>query len=429
MATRKKIPGVDKEALEGLANQFPRTQGPSSQDGADKPATAGSDAKDAKGEAEKNQTAGSAPPAKPQGQAEPEPAAGQKQKGGSSSAASGSKAADMAAKSGAAATTRTAPAATPKSPTPSARDVSSSGIRASVFLPLFVSLIALVLALAALSTTQVGIWFQNQLGYAAPIEFATGTRAEFEARLRENAAAIQLTENRLATQEDRIGMVEAGSGGNEAAANQDADVDRRLATLEKLLPGRLSKIEAKLGLLSGSNLGPLKLYLIALRLRVTAQGPEPFADQVKAAVRVGDQGETITAALDMLVRHAGNGVASRAQLSDHFRRRLAPLLRGDDMGAGRSLFVNFRTWFNGLFLDDGDDTMAVANAAAIVELAEQYLARDRLGAANEQVAQLNGTFAAAAAPWLAQARARVAVDAATATLLTATFDRFMAMGD
>jgi hypothetical protein len=91
--------------------------------------------------------------------------------------------------------------------------------------------------------------------------------------------------------------------------------------------------------------------------------------------------------------------------------------------------VNFRTWFNGLFLDDGDDTMAVANAAAIVELAEQYLARDRLGAANEQVAQLNGTFAAAAAPWLAQARARVAVDAATATLLTASFDRFMAMGD
>ena len=423
MATNKKIPGVDKEALEGLANQFPRTQGPSSEGSTVSPGSAG---KVAKGDADTDKMAATKPPDKPQRQAGSEPSVDGKQKDGSPE--SGAKAAETASKSDAAASGRTDSAAASKSTGPTTPGASPPGIPALAYLPLIISLIALALALAALSPPQIQNWLQAQLGNRTPIEFSAGTKAEFEARFRENAAAIQLTDKRLAVQENRLKMVDSGSS-SEAAANQGSGTGRRLAELETLMTGRLSKIETELSTLRGGNLGSSKLYLIALRLHITAQTPEPFSDEVKAAVQVGSQGEPIDTALQVLGRHAGNGVASRAQLTDYFQRHLAPVLRGGDVDAGRSLFVNFRTWFNGLFLDDGDGTIAVANAVAIVELAAQNLARGRLHAASEQLAQFKGVLATRAAPWLAQARARVAVDNATATLLTEAYDRFMAADD
>ena len=416
MATNKKIPGVDKEALEGLANQFPRTQRPSEGGGTDPP---GSSHKATKGDADIDNKAATKPPAKPQRQAESEPSVAGKQNDGSP--ASGAKAANTVSKSGAAASSRTDSATASKSTGPTTPGASPSGNRALAYLPLIISLIALALALAALSPPQIQNWLQAQLGNGTPIEYPTGTKAEFEARLREYAAAIQLMEKRLAVHEDRLEMVVSSGGRNEPAANQNTGTGR--------MSGRLSKIETELSTLRGGNLGASKLYLIALRLHITAQTPEPFADEVKAALQVGSQGEPIATALQVLGRHAANGVASRAQLTDYFQRQLAPLLRGGDVDAGRSLFVNFRTWFNGLFIGDGDDTIAVANAVAIVELAAQNLARGRLHAASEQLAQFKGVLATTVAPWLAQARARVAVDNATATLLTAAYNRFIAADD
>ena len=349
--------------------------------------------------------------------------------------------------------------AAPRAPTPPR--ARRRGGRALASLSLLISLFALAFAAAALSPPQLRSWLQARIDYPPLVDFLTGTKAGVEARLRDDAAAIQSSENRLAAHDARLGAIEAVGGSNEAAARrveavealarasernvgaldgrvgefegrldtaakQDADVARRLAELENQVPGRLSEIEAGLGALERATSGPAKLYLIALRLRIAAESSEPFADEVEAAAMVGVEGARIAAALQVLDRHATDGVATRAQLWDRFQRRLAPRLRGDDLGAGESLFVQFRAWFNALFSDGDDDTMASANAAAIVTLAEENLSRGRLRSASEQLARLEGAFAAAAAPWLTQARARVAVDGATASLLSEAFKRFIA---
>jgi len=324
--------------------------------------------------------------------------------------------------------------------------------------------LALALALAALSPPQLRSWLQAGIGYPPLVDFLTGSKAGIDARLRDDAVALKLTRNGLAAHDARLAAIEAVGGSNKAAARrvdavealateskrkvraldsraaslagrmdtaamQGVDVGRRLSALGKQLAGRLTEIEAGLGDLKRSGLGPSKLYLIALRLRIAAQSPDPFAKEVDAAATVGNGDEKIAAALKALARHATAGVATQAQLRDDFQRQLAPLLRGDGIGASRILFVQFRSWFNSMFLDGGDNTMAIAHAAAIVALAEDHLARGQLRAASEQLARLQGGFASAAAAWLTQARARVAVDDATATVITEAFDRYISAND
>ena len=362
MAPRKKLPGVDKEALAGLAKQFPGSREPSSEDNQAAP-EAGDEAnqREAKARAE----AAAAPPDPPRRGPKAKPAAQAKPKADPARRKSGGKTAALAAEAGGATTTTAADttARAPKPTTPPAPPIPRRGGRVLVSLSLLISLFALALALAALSPPQLRSWLQARVDYPPLVDFLTGTGAGIEARLRDDAAAIQTAEDGLAAHAARLDAIEAVGGSNEAAARrvdavealaaaserivrglgprvaafagrmdtaagQDTDFDRRLAALEKQVPGRLTAIETGLGALRRSSSGPAKLYLIALRLRIAAQTPEPFADQVEAAARVGTEGGRIAAALQVLTRHAANGVATRVQLWDRFQRQLAPRLRG-----------------------------------------------------------------------------------------------------
>ncbi|MBT4670942.1 MAG: hypothetical protein HN834_12305 [Rhodospirillaceae bacterium] len=495
MAGSKKLPGVDKEALEGLAKQFPRSQASSSND--DKPGSPEADEKPAQRK-EQDMAAAETPrggakskspaPSAPKADAAPVTSPvtspvttgdmtgddatastpkpdGQPKTGSAAPAATAGTAGAAGAKAPQTSSPSSSPAPPQKStpPSPVPREPRRGG-RALATLSLLISLCALAFAAAALSPPQLRDWLQARIDYPPLVDFLTGTRAGMEARLQTDAAAIQSVENNLATHDARLEAIEAVGGSNKAAARrvdavetlagvgeqnvrsldatvagfaqrldtaakQDVEMGQRLAALENQVPGRLTEIEAGLGALKRSSSGPAKLYLIALRLRIAAQSSAPFADEVAAATLVGINGGPIAAALQLLGRHAVDGVATRAQLHDRFRRQLAPRLRGATDGAGRSLFVQFRSWFNSLFLDERGTPMAFANAAAIVALAEDALARDQLRAASDHLERLDGPFAATVAPWLNQARARVAVDTATASLMTEAFDSFVAMDD
>ncbi len=448
MAPSKKLPGVDKDALDGLAKQFPGSQGPSSQDDQAAPEAAGKDTQQEAGAAAApsgaSETKSKAKPeTKPNLPPRPNAAGA-----GTADPAKGSK-----------------PVSAPISKsTSSQQPVPRRGGRTLGSLSLLISLFAVIFALAALSPPQLQSWLRAGINYPPLVDFLTGTKSGIDARLRKDAAAIQSTESGLAAHDARLAAIEAVGGSNEAAAlrvdavealaaasernvqaldshvaeiagqletvaRQGADVNQRLAALEKQLPGRLTQLEAGLGALKRTSAGPAKLYLIALRLRIAVQTAEPFADKVDAAAKVGANSPRIEDALNILARHAADGVATQAQLLDRFLRQLAPRLRVYDSEAGRSSFVQFKGWFNSLFLDRDGSPMAAANAAAIGVLAEENLARGQLRSAIEQLARLEGVFAAAAAPWLRDARARIAVNAATATLMTEAFDRFIEVDD
>ena len=463
MAPSKKLPGVDKEALEGLVNQFPRSQGPLSQDSEVAPEASDEVAPKETVETEADSAAAPSdmqPPSEPEPIVEPEPEGEPEPATSEPEAAASAPVSDSGPTVDPSPTEASKPAAAAPPPPPPRR---RGGMLAS--LSLLISLLALVMAVAALSPPQLRNWLQERMvEYPQVVDFLTGTKAGLDARIRDSSAAIQSAEIRLVAQDARLDSIEAVGGSNEAAARRvdavealaaasertvlaidtdvagfegrldaaaklGADADQRLAALEKQIPGRLSKIEAGLGALQRSSSGPAKLYLIALRLRIAAQTPDPFIDEVEAAVMVGLEDERITAALQVLAGHATDGVATRAQLWDRFQRQLAPRLRGPDTGVDHSLPGKFRTWFNALFTSAGGGSMASANAAAIVVLAEENLARGRLRSASEQLAQLEGAFAALVAPWLSQARARIAVDAASATLLSGAFVRFISADD
>jgi hypothetical protein len=466
IAGDSKLPGGDQEALAGLAKQFPLSQRPASQaaQAADEPVQ-----QDASDETASDKTAGDKTDdaVAPTGAARPKPrpkATVRSRSGvGPAGTASGPEAPAVASKSDSVAAAGPVPDKAPEPAAPRAAPRRRGG-RVVASMSLLISLFALALALAALSPPQLRSWLQAGIGYPPLVDFLTGSKARIDTRLRDDAAALKLTRNGLAAHDARLAAIEAVGGSNKAAARRvdaveslateserkiraldsraaslagrmdtaatrGADDGQRLAALEKQLAGRLTEIEAGLGALKRSSSGPAKLYLIALRLRIAAQSPGPFAKEVDAAATVGNGGAQIAAALKTLAGHATAGVATRAQLGDRFQRQLAPLLRGDGIGASRILFVQFRSWFNSMFLDGGDNTMAIAHAAAIVALAEDHLARGQLRAASEQLARLQGGFATAAAAWLTQARARVAVDAATATLMTEAFDRYISAND
>jgi hypothetical protein len=472
MAPRKKLPGVDKDALAGLAKQFPGSQDPSSQDDQAAPEAADKAAqREAGAEAPASTPVPSGAPLNaPAAKSKSKATVGARPKADPARAKTRSKAAASAPKSESAAVPEPSPPAKapepastpplPSTPPPAPR----RGGWALVSVALLISLFALAFALAALSPPQLQSWLRAGIDYPPLVDFLTGTKTGIDARLRKDAAAIQSAESGLAAHDARLGAIEAVGGSNEAAARrvdavealatasernvraldtqvsalagrldaaakQNADADRRLVALEAQLPGRLTEIEAGLGALKRSSSGPAKIYLIALGLRVAVQSAEPFADEVEAAATVGGTGPRIAAALEVLARHASNGVATRGQLWDRFQRRLAPRLRAYDSAAGRSAFVQFRGWFNSLFLDGAGTPMAAANAAAIGVLAAENMARGQLRPASEQLARLEGAFAAAAAPWLSDARARIAVDAATASLMAEAFDRFIAADD
>lgn len=457
MASNKKLPGVDKEVLEGLANQFPRSEAPSSQDSEDAPAATDEAVPEEAVEAE------AAPADAPRpNEPDPEPTVDAEPEGDPGPAASEPEAAASAPNpdSGPAVDPASMEAAKPATAPPPPPSAPRRRVGTLAFLSLLISLSALVMAVAALSPPQLRSWLQERIEYPQVVDFLTGTKAGLDVRLRDNTAAIEAADSRLTVQGVRLDAIEAVGGSHEAAAHRVdavealaaaseqtvlaidtnvagfeerldaavqlvADADQRLAALEEQVPGRLSEIETGLGALQRTSSGPAKLYLIALRLRIAAQSSEAFVDEVEAAAAVGVDDERIADALRALGYHAADGVATRTQLWDSFQRQLAPRLRGTN----RSLSGQFSVWFNGLFANRGGDTMATANAAAIVALAEENLSRGRLRSAIEQLTQLDGAFAASAAPWLTQARARVAVDAATATLVTVAFDRFISAND
>lgn len=232
----------------------------------------------------------------------------------------------------------------------------------------------------------------------------------------------------VGTLEGRVNDLETRLGTSAAAGASLAD---RVAALET----RLQAIDGKLAAT------PPVAAVLALRdLRTALAAGRPFAAELDLVRAAGLTDGELASALAAILPYAERGVPSATTVSDRFTL-MVPMVAGSEIaslasGVGRTVLE----W---LYAVGGAVSEQVANlsgdavaapsapapaaevvaAAAVTEgtatligNASAALDGGDLGAAIGLVSQLQGDAATAAAPWLADARARLAADAADAAL-------------
>ncbi|PWC83877.1 mitofilin family membrane protein [Azospirillum sp. TSO5] len=329
-------------------------------------------------------------------------------------------------------------------PTPSYLDEPRSGSGFATAL----SVVALLVGAAALSAP----WWGPALpGWPSPSASSTAS-APADPALK--AQIQQLT--------DRIGKLEqrpaaAGNGADLSALTQRIDAlekrpaatpDTGAADAQKALADRIAALEQKVSAVSGnsqaaqelrSEVDSLKqqvtsvnqavserqdaastaqaLVLAAGQLRASLSGGQPFQQDLQAvrALNISDAG--VTQPLDAVAPYAAKGIPTRAQLTDRFQPLAGEIVRADIRGEGKSWIDTAVGKLSTLVTVRQEGGGVVGTTAnAIVARAEAALNEGNLAKAVEELSALQGPAAQTAAPWLADAKARLAADQAARQL-------------
>lgn len=299
--------------------------------------------------------------------------------------------------------------------------------------------VPVLLALAAAATFP--LW-RDQAGLPAP-----GGGFEVENLRAELSAASQ----RLAQLEARPAPTVSGSAPAPAPAPAAPADDGRLAALEQALRGlqaqpalpstlvtdvdliskqlaelrktaadsatmlrlvdRLDQVEASLRDLQAKRSSAAVLLLAVGQLREAVNGGQAFDAELRAVkVLAGDDAALIRAA-ESLAERAGAGLAPRTALIARFDALAPRIIRAEILPAedGWQRRVMDRL-LSLVTIRREDGNAAGDNAAAQVARAQAALGRNDLAVAIAQLDGLSAGPAAQAAPWLAEARARLAAD-------------------
>lgn len=159
------------------------------------------------------------------------------------------------------------------------------------------------------------------------------------------------------------------------------------------------------------------LVLAAGQLSATVATGQPFDAELKTARAVAGSDAAVVQALDTLTPLAGKGVPTRTQLADRFGPLADEIVKADIKGSGGtwvdqvtgtlSTLVTVRRQGGGIVGD---------TAEAVTARAEAAVHQGNLTGAVNELSALTGPAAQAAAGWLADAKARLAADAAGKTL-------------
>ncbi|MBY6262888.1 hypothetical protein EI613_13365 [Azospirillum sp. 412522] len=315
------------------------------------------------------------------------------------------------------------------------------------------SVVALLVGAAALSAP----WWGPALpGWPSPaVPAASSAAAPADPALR---AQIQQLVDRVGKLEQRPAA--SGNGGNGAdlsALTQRIDAlekrpaappDTGAADAQKALADRLAALEQKVTAASGNaqaaqqlrgEVDSLKqqvtsvnqavserqdaataaqaLVLAAGQLRASLSGGQPFQQDLQAvrALNIADAG--VTQPLDAVAPYAAKGIPTRAQLTDRFQPLAGEIVRAEIRGEGNSWIDSAVGKLSTLVTVRREGGGVVGTTAdAVVARAEAALAAGNLAKAVEELSALQGPAAQTAAPWLADAKARLAADQAARQL-------------
>ncbi|MEQ8586784.1 MAG: mitofilin family membrane protein [Thalassobaculaceae bacterium] len=236
----------------------------------------------------------------------------------------------------------------------------------------------------------------------------TDRLADLDARL---SALEQRPETPAVSPQDLTGLSDRLEAAAQAAREGDAEIAARLDALaaaqadlsERLSQGR--DVQEKAG-----------AFLLASNLLAAASsGSGGFSAELDAVAAAAlDQPEVATA-IATLRDHAG-GVPSTADLRSRFPSVAASVIDASIVGADEGVIGTALTRIASLVTlrrtetDDGDAIDAIVNRAEAAANAGD------LPAAVEALSALDGDPATVAAPWIAEAQARIAVNGAVRTL-------------
>lgn len=252
----------------------------------------------------------------------------------------------------------------------------------------------------------------------AELSAATARIAQLEARSAVAPAAVDTA--RLDRLEDALKSAQAS--GNAAAipsaeldalTKQIADLKRNTAEASAVLrlAERLDKVEAALRDMQAKHASATALLLAAGQLREAVAAGRPYDSEWRAAQVVAGEDKESLGLLDGLKDKAATGIVPRAALIQRFDALAPALIRAEILPEGDGWWKATADRLLSLVTIRREDGAALGhNTAAIVGRAQAAVSRDDLDAALAELDSLSPGPAEAAAPWVAEAKARLAAD-------------------
>lgn len=193
----------------------------------------------------------------------------------------------------------------------------------------------------------------------------------------------------------------------ETNAVRSATLDQRVQSLEA------SGAAAREALMRGSS-----IVLAAGQLLRTVEDGEPFAAQLTTLRVVAAGDEQLSTAIRSLEPFAATGVPTMARLRAEFPATALAVSRAEGAARGEEWYDRIVNRISTLVMvrRTGPEAVAAGGTSGRLAAAEQALAAGALSAAVDAVAGIEGPGAAAAAPWLSEARARLTAAKALASL-------------
>lgn len=223
------------------------------------------------------------------------------------------------------------------------------------------------------------------------------------------AAAPAEPDPRVAQLTEQLGQVQqrVDAVGSEAQAagalRQDVDaLKQELAAVNQAVETRRDAATAAQA-----------LVLAAGQLRSALAAGQPFQQELQAVRAVASGDAQVTQPLEAVAGYAAKGVPTQPQLTDRFSAMTSDIVRADNQGEGNDWVEQVTGKIATLVTVRRSGGDAVGDgASAVVARAEAALQAGNLGGAVNELAALKGPAAQVAAPWIADAKARLAANEA-----------------
>lgn len=244
----------------------------------------------------------------------------------------------------------------------------------------------------------------------------SGRIDQLDQRVQQVGTAEAQTDPRVNQLAERLGGIEqrvAAVGSNSQAAEQlRQEVDglkQQLASVNQTVASVNQAVETRRDAATAAQ----ALVLAAGQLRSALATGQPFQQELQAVRALGVGDPQVTQPLDAVAPYAAKGVPTQPQLADRFQALSSDIVRAANQGEGGdwinqvtgklATLVTVRRQGGGVVGDSAD---------AVVARAEAALQENNLGKAIEELSALKGPAAATAAPWIAEAKARLAANQA-----------------
>lgn len=161
------------------------------------------------------------------------------------------------------------------------------------------------------------------------------------------------------------------------------------------------------------------LVLAAGQLRQALASGQPFQQELQGVRALGISDPQVTQALDSVSAYAAKGVPTQPQLTDRLESLSSDIVRADQRGEGGDWLKQITGKLSTLVTVRREGGGVVgATTDAIVARAEAAAKEGDLDKAVQELSALTGPAAATAAPWIADAKARLAANQAGKQLTT-----------